>query len=156
MTNAMSWRRYPWIIALGMSVVIAVNIGMITAALRTFPGTASGGEGFDLSNRYNAVIERTQQQASLGWTIEAVADAEGHPALDLKDATGAPLTGASIAASVQRPVGAEHTTMMAFHEVRPGRYAGDAALPLPGQWLVLLTASARGHEVTATRRIVVK
>ncbi len=151
-----AWRFYPWIIAAGMSVVIAVNIGMVSFALHTFPGKASGGEGFDLSNRYNAVIERSQEQAALGWTIDAKTDETGHPALSLTDASGKALTGARINATAERPVGEARRTRLAFHETTPGHYASDVALPLPGQWIVLLNASADSHDVAATRRVLVR
>ena len=34
------WRFYPWFIAGGLGLVIAVNVVMVTIALRTFPGVA--------------------------------------------------------------------------------------------------------------------
>jgi nitrogen fixation protein FixH len=151
-----AWRFYPWIIAAGMSVVIAVNVGMITAALRTFPGKAPGGEGFDLSNRYNAVIDRAHDQAALGWTIGAEADSRGRPVLILTDSGHAPLARARIVATANRPVGAAMKTTVEFHETNLGHYAGDAALPAQGQWELLLTIAADGHDIAATRRIVVK
>jgi nitrogen fixation protein FixH len=151
-----AWRFYPWIIAAGMSVVVAVNIGMISFALYTFPGKAPGGEGFDLSNRYNAVIVRAQDQAALGWTIGANSDRLGHPLLDLTDPGHAPLAHARITATADRPVGAALTTLVTFAETTPGHYVGDVSLPVQGQWELLLTASVGGHNVTATRRIVVK
>jgi len=156
MMQASSWRLYPWVIAAGMSVVIAVNIGMITAALHTFPGKASGGEGFDLSNRYNAVIDRVQAENALGWSMAAESDPAAHPVLRLRDAAQQPLIGARIAATAERPVGDRQTTDVDFHETTPGVYVAAATLPARGQWDLLFTASAGGHDLTATRRIVVK
>lgn len=151
-----SWRFYPWVIAAGMSVVVVVNIFMATTALRTFPGQASGGEGFDLSNRYNTVLDRVQHQAAMGWTVAAEADRRGHPVLVMTDAAHAPLTRAKITATADRPVGEAQTTTVEFNETTPGHYAGDISLPALGQWELLLTVSARGQDFTATRRIVVK
>lgn len=151
-----AWRFYPWIVAAGMSVVVAVNIGMVTFALRTFPGQAPGGEGFDLSNRYNAVIDRVHEEAALGWTIDVGADRRGHPVLVMTDGGHLPLAHAQVTATADRPVGAALTTPVAFAETTPGHYVGDVSLPAQGQWEVLLTASVNGHDVTATRRIVVK
>ena len=156
MTQRSAWRFFPWIIAAGMSVVIAVNVGMVTAALRTFPGQANGGSGFDLSNRYNAVIDRAKNQAALGWHIDAESNRFGRPVLALADRAGIALTRASIGATAQRPVGEALMTEIQFHETTPGHYVGDVSLPTPGQWDLLLTASAAGQDVTTTRRIVVK
>lgn len=150
-----AWRWFPWAVAGGMSVVIAVNMGMVYAALHTFPGQA-GSDGFDLSNRYDAVIEHVQQQAALGWTVEARAGVDGRPVLALTDRTGAPLTGARIEATAERPLGAVSATHLAFREQAPGRYVGDAKLPLPGQWDLMLVADAGGQEVVTTRRIIVR
>jgi nitrogen fixation protein FixH len=150
-----AWRFFPWWIAGAMAVVIAVNGGMIYAALHSFPGQA-GSDGFDLSNHYNSVLERVQEQAALGWTVRVDADAAGRPMVVLTGKQGEPLTGAGIQAVAERPLGAEDTTRLTFHEAAPGRYAADAPLAVAGQWDVLLTATVQGHEVTTTRRIVVK
>ena len=151
-----AWRFFPWYVAGSMAVVVAVNVFMATTALRTFPGTASGGEGFDLSNRYNGVIDRVHDQAALGWTITATSDQRGRPVLFMTDAAKAPLLHARIVVTAERPVGDAQTTSIAFSETTPGRYAGDISLPAQGQWELLLTATANDHDVTVTRRIVVK
>jgi nitrogen fixation protein FixH len=151
-----NWRFFPWAIAAFMSVVVVVNIYMATTALRTFPGQAPGGEGFDLSNRYNAVIERVQQESALGWTFAASADRRGHPVLVLSGPDKAPLTHARITATADRPLGAPMKTPVSFSETTPGQYVGDISLPEAGQWELLLTATANGNAVTATRRIVVQ
>jgi nitrogen fixation protein FixH len=149
------WQLFPWAIAGGMLVVIAVNLGMVYAALHTFPGKA-GSDGFDLSNHYDSVIEHVQQQAALGWRLEARADDAGHPVLALTDRTGAPLSGARIDATAERPLGAAQTTRVAFQEQAPGRYVGETSLAMPGQWDLSVVADAQGHEVVTTRRIIVR
>ena len=149
------WRFYPWFIAAGMSVVVAVNIGMVVTALHTFPGKAGSG-GFDLSNHYNAVIAHAQEQAALGWTVQADIDPAGHPVLHLIDAHGVAMTGAKVSATAERPLGDSQTTPIAFRDEGGGRYVGDAALTAHGQWQLLLSAAARGQELTTTKRIVVR
>lgn len=150
-----AWRFFPAYIAAAMSVVIVVNIGMVYSALHTFPGQA-GSDGFDLSNRYDAVVDRMHQQAAIGWTLRADTDAFGHPVLRLSQSSGAPLTGAQVQAVAERPLGATRSTRLAFREEAPGRYVGDAALAMPGQWDLMLTASSQGHDLTTTRRIIVR
>jgi len=149
------WWLFPWAIAAAMAAVIAVNVGMVYAALHTFPGQA-GSDGFDLSNRYDQVIARVQQQAALGWTVHVETDGQRHPVLLLRDRDGAPLSGAVVQATAERPLGPEHSTPLAFHESAGGRYVTDVALGEPGQWELLLSASAQGHEFTTTRRIVTR
>jgi nitrogen fixation protein FixH len=149
------WWLFPWAITLAMLAVIVVNAGMIYAALHTFPGQA-GSDGFDLSNHDDAVLTREARQSALGWRVQAAADATHRPVLLLSDHDGAPLTGAVVQATAERPVGPTHSTALAFREIAPGRYVADAALSPPGQWDLLLSAGARAHELVATRRIVVR
>ena len=79
----------------------------------TFPGQA-GEEGFALSNHYDAVLDREQREAALGWSVVALTDAAGRPEVTLTDRNGAPLNGASVAASAERPLGAPEQRALAF------------------------------------------
>ncbi|HEY2620770.1 MAG TPA: FixH family protein [Acetobacteraceae bacterium] len=148
------WWYFPQAIVAGLGVVVAVNAGMVYAALHSFPGQA-GDEGFELSNHYDAVLEREQRVAALGWTVAARTDAAGRPEVRLTDRDGSPLHGASVAASAERPLGAPQTRPLAFHEIAAGSYIADVTLPTPGQWELTLTASLGGHDMAATRRVIV-
>jgi nitrogen fixation protein FixH len=147
------WRFFPlWVVA-GLGLVVVVNAGMIYAALSTFPGQA-GEEDFALSNHYDAVLDREQREAALGWSVVAVTDAAGRPEVTLTDRNGAPLNGASVAASAERPLGAPEQQALAFREATPGHYVASAALPISGQWELTLSASFGGHDIAATRRVI--
>lgn len=141
-------------IVAGLGVVVLVNAGMVYAALHSFPGKA-GDEGFALSNHYDAVLEREQREASLGWSVVASTDEMGRPELRLTDRDGSPLRGASVAASAERPLGAPEQRMLVFREVDTGHYIADAELSAPGQWELTLSASLDGHDMVATRRVIV-
>lgn len=149
-----SWRLFPVAVVVAMSVVVAVNAGMVYAALYSFPGKA-GDEGFDLSNHYDAVLERAQREAALGWIVVAQSDEAARPVVSATRRDGSPLHGASITASAERPLGAPETRHLAFHEVSAGNYVADTALTGPGQWDLTLSASSEGHTMAATRRIIV-
>jgi nitrogen fixation protein FixH len=150
-----AWNVFPWAIVAAMSLVVVVNAGMVYYALDTFPGQTSDG-GFDLSNHYNQVLEVAQRHAALGWTVQVVADGAGRAVVALTDRAGAPLQGARVNATAERPLGAPHATRLLFHDAGAGRYVADAALSMPGQWELEVSAAANGHAVTVTRRIVVK
>jgi nitrogen fixation protein FixH len=150
-----AWRWFPWLVGAAMGVVVAVNAGMIYAALASFPGKA-GTEGFDLSNHYNAVLDQAWHDTELGWTILARADGIGRPEVTLTDSKGSPLSGASVAASAERPLGARQVRRLTFRETAAGRYVADVALTPLGQWDLALSASAGGHAMVATRRIIVR
>jgi nitrogen fixation protein FixH len=148
------WRYFPLAIVGGLGLVVVVNAGMVYAALHSFPGQA-GDEGFMLSNHYDAVLEREQREASLGWTVEARVDAAGRPEVRVTDRDGSPLRGVSMAASAERPLGAPETQSLVFRETAAGSYVADAVLPMAGQWELTLSASFGGHEMAATRRVIV-
>ena len=150
------WRFFPLGVVAALGVVIAVNAGMIYSALHTFPGAAGGDEGFALSNNYNAVLEQARREAALGWNIVASIDRVGRPVVTLTGRDGAPLRGVSVAASAERPLGAPETQRLMFHEADAGQYVADQALTLPGQWDLTVSASAGGHGVAATRRVIVR
>jgi nitrogen fixation protein FixH len=150
-----AWRLFPWAIVAGMGIVVAVNATMVWAALDTFPGKA-GRDGFELSNRYNAVLARVEEQAALGWTVQARVDDLHRPILTLLGASGAPLTGAMIEATAQRPLGDDREQPLDFQEAGAGRYIAVSPLASLGQWDLALTATANGHALTTTLRVVAR
>ncbi len=149
-----AWQWFPWALVAAMSVVVAVNIAMVSFALHTFPGQA-GSDGFDLSNHYDQVLQRLRQEAALGWNVRLLPGDAGRPVLVLTDRSGAPLRDAQVQATAERPLGPPQTTHLVFHDEGTGRYVADAALTMPGQWELQLSASAQGHTIAATRRVVV-
>lgn len=151
-----AWRFFPLAVIGAMALVVAVNAGMVYAALHSFPGAAEGDEGFALSNHYDAVLERAQREAVLGWTVAAQADEAGRAVVTLADRTGVALHGATVGATAERPLGAPETQALSFHESAAGRYVADAALPMKGQWELTLTASEQGQTLAVTRRVIVR
>jgi nitrogen fixation protein FixH len=150
------WRFFPLAVIAAMAVVVAVNAGMVYAALHSFPGAAGGDEGFELSNHYDAVLAHARHEAALGWAMSAEADDEGRAVVTLLGRDGAPLHNASVNASAARPLGAPQTRTLGFHEAAGGRYVADTTLPVPGQWELTLSASVDGETMAATRRVIVR
>ncbi len=153
-TNSV-WNLFPWAIVAGMLVVVAVNAGMVFSALQTFPGKA-GRDGFDLSNRYNKVIDRVQAQAALGWTVVTEVDATSRPTVRLTaSAGGTPLVNPRVVAVARRPVGDPQDTDLRFEHAGNGRYVADTPLAMQGQWDLMLTVTSQSRELMTTRRIIV-
>ncbi len=146
------WDWFPWAVTAALAVVIAINAGMIWTAVRTFPG-AAGADGFDLSNDYNKVLSAAARQQALGWHLAVQLDAGNRVTVRLGDRAGAPLAGARISATAERPVGPKNTTWLRFRESVPGRFVADPPLRM-GRWDVLLSARAGGQLVTTTIRVV--
>ena len=89
--NTTVWRWFPHGLIATMGIVFVVNGYMVYDAYSTFPGI-SGKDGFDVSNEYKRVLETAQQQAALGWQLEAGVADDRFPVLRLTDRTGAPLS----------------------------------------------------------------
>jgi nitrogen fixation protein FixH len=136
----------------GIGLTMVVNGAMIWQAIATFPGKA-GRDGFELSNRYNAVLERERDQAAIGIAVRARVDSRHRAVVTLIDAAGRPLPGLPVAGTAERPVGDPRTTLLAFADQGDGSYVADLPLDAPGQWDVTIEANSRSRQVTVTRRL---
>lgn len=148
-----AWRYFPhWTIG-ALFVVVAVNVFMAYEAIGSFPGTATDAD-FATSNRYDQVLADEARQELLGWKLEASV-AGNIAVVELKTRDGADLEGARVVATAQRPAGGEADQRLQFRASAPGRYRADVALPVPGQWDLLIYVSSNGREYRVTRRILV-
>jgi nitrogen fixation protein FixH len=152
--NTTIWRWFPHGLFGAMGLVFAINGYMVYDAYRTFPGVA-GRDGFDLSNEYKRVLATAQQQAALGWQIEAGVTNERFPVLHLTDRARSPLTATGVDARAERPVGPVGSAMLSFQPIGDGRYQADTSL-FSGQWDIMLTVHVDGRTYHATRRVVVQ
>jgi nitrogen fixation protein FixH len=150
------WRFFPLAVVLSIGVVVAVNAGLIYAALHTFPGAAGDDASFALSNHYDTVLERAQRVATLGWVVTAATDDAGRVVVTLAARDGVPLHGASLSGTAERPLGTPQTYPVRFQEAGQGDYVADTPLPLPGQWDVTLSAAVGNDAMAVTRRVIVR
>jgi nitrogen fixation protein FixH len=149
-----AWRYYPHAFVAALGVVVLVNIGMVWAALHTFPGVAAL-DVFDHSNVYDEVLAEAAREAAIGWTVQPAGEAVT-PELSLAGRDGQPLAGAIVTAEARRPLGPDMKTPLAFQETAPGHYVAAAPLPAVGQWELRLLIVRQGQTMHATRRIVAK
>jgi nitrogen fixation protein FixH len=148
------WRFFPYASVAALGLVVVVNGYMAWSALSTFPGNAVV-DDFGTSNRYDKVLETAERQAALGWVVTATLEG-GRPVLRLAGHDGAPLTRATVTATVQRPLGPPEQSNPVFADQGGGLYRSDVALPEQGQWELRLRIEQGGHSYTATRRVVLK
>jgi nitrogen fixation protein FixH len=151
--RSIGWRLFPLWMITAMGLVFAVNAYMVYDAYHTFPGVA-GTDGFDLSNEYKRILAAAQQQAALGWKIEADLTGGRFPVLRLTDRTGTGLANVTIDAQAERPIGPVNATVLVFHPIGDGRYQTDTSL-FSGQWDIMLSVHAGGRQYNTTRRVVV-
>lgn len=156
-TTALSqskWRYFPWAVAAGMGVVIAVNITMAVLATQSFPGNV-GSDGFTLSNRYNQVMQSARQDQGRGWAVMAsVADSRAR--IVARDRDGAPLDRPLVQVTARRPLGNDPAVMLVMTELAPGVLVSSTDLPGPGQWDLTIVTIANGASLTTTQRVIRK
>ncbi len=146
------WRWFPAAMIGALLAVVAVNAGMIYAALRSFPGSA-GQDGFDLSNGYGRILASEARQTALGWHIAITLDG-ARPVIRVADRDGAVLSAATVDAVAERPLGPPRSTAMRWKPLSGGAWRAGEALD-HGQWIVLITVR-QGQEVfTASDHLIV-
>ncbi len=139
-------------------VVLAMNLTMIYLGNKSWTGLTSENSSRE-GLRYNRILAEAERQKALGWSAEielSPADEQGRRALVvvLRDAAGTGLDNLDIRGRAARPTSKRQDVDIRFTPVGNGRYRAELVLPLPGQWDILLRASA-GKAVYRVRRRVV-
>lgn len=151
-------RYIPWLFVAFFAVVFAANGVLIAIAWESFTGLSTE-HAYDKGLAYNQTLAEAEAQEKLGWKLGIDASAlkrgGGRLAVVLRDGDGAVLTGAHLEARFIRPTSAGADTPMALVETAAGRYEAEAALPLPGQWDMVVIANHDGASYQTTRRIFV-
>jgi nitrogen fixation protein FixH len=132
MTSPFTGRRAFAVIGGGFAIVIAVNLALAVMASRSHPGLVVD-NSYVASQKFNGWLEQGRAQKALGWTVKAEADPLTLT-VTATNALGAPLTGLTVIASLEHPLGAEPTRNLLLGETAPGVYSASHGLP-PGQWL---------------------
>ena len=155
-------RWIPWAFIGFFAGVAAVQAVMIYFALESFSGLATDSP-YERGLEYNKTLAAKAAETALGWQVETrfveganpPAGRAGKLELELRDRDGRPITGASIAATLRRPLGAAVTLELALQSAAPGLYRAPAELPLAGQWDVDLDIDAPAGEAHFTHRLFV-
>ncbi len=118
-------RYIPWLFVAFFAVVLAANGALIAIALGSFTGLTTE-HAYDKGLAYNRTL-----------------------------GDGAALTGAQIKARFIRPTSAGADMEAELVETAAGHYEAEPALPLAGQWDMVVIASHDGASYQTTRRIFV-
>lgn len=143
-----------------LACIIAVNVAFAMVAVSTFPGQDIEKPYFQ-GLHYNKTLEARDEQRALGWTASIVEARRINDDLELelalRDALGAPVIGARIAADLRRPVNDAEDRVSTWREVGDGAYSGKASGVGPGQWQLNLSAvGANGEKFATTARLVLE
>jgi len=152
-------RWIPWAIVGALLVVAMVNGALAYFALHSDPGLVAE-HPFELGNGYNRVLDAGAAQDALGWrgTIRFVGESglSGRIVAELRDPSGAPLSGLAVKAAVVRPVESLPEQDLALDASGQGSYAGRVTLARAGQWEVRVTAERGADVYQFVQRIVVR
>jgi len=135
-------RWIPWAFAGAMLLVVAVNLGMVWAALTTFTGVTVS-RAYERGRAYDQVLDEAARQRALGWQAQVALDG-GALRVVVRDRDGQPVSGA-IQGVLRRPL--EGTDLpLQLAASAPGAWAATIAAPQPGQWEARLTLTGPGGQ----------
>lgn len=157
--KARTGRWIPWTFVGMFGVILAVNGIMVTLAFYTWSGLSTA-DPYRRGLAHNQTVAEIERQERLGWKVSLGFTPGGPGAGELRlralNKAGRPILGATVTATVIRPVvqGADFTVTV------PGRgkglYTADVRFPKPGQWEVRYRIHGDGETVTAVGRIRVR
>lgn len=134
-------------------VVVAVDVGFMTMAIRTFPGQVSV-TPYEDGVAYNRTLTQMDAQARLGWRASASVMPDGAVELEVRDRAGAPVTGLKARGALQRPATEQGRLALTFAETAPGRYR-TAPQAITGAWdLEAVAVDGLRHRFEAQRRLL--
>lgn len=152
-------RWIPWAIVAFFAVVAAVNLVMIWLAISTWPGLETD-RAYEEGLAYNRTLDAKARQDALGWqgeiTGRITAGFDAELTLRVRDADGAPLTGAVAVVRLLRPTSEGHDLVADLHELGAGSYRAAVTLPLAGIWDAEVTVVRGEDRWVAQRRLTLR
>ncbi|MEZ5668518.1 MAG: FixH family protein [Alphaproteobacteria bacterium] len=132
-------RWIPWAIVAFFGVVLAANGALLGFSIDTFNGLATD-NAYDRGLAYNDTLEKLAAQEALGWQVTdryaAIDPLQGRLTVAVREADGTALTGATVTATIDRPLQEGFTRTVTLDPVGIGVYATDLDFPMPGNWAI--------------------
>ena len=154
--HALPSRCIPWLFVAGFALVVAVNATMIWLAVGSFSGLYTA-KPRERGLHYNAVVEAQNYRDALGWRVDAMwYPAANRLEVAAFDAAGWPLSGASIAVELLRPVEKQRPLAVTMAAIDIGRFAGHVELPARGNWDIDIVVEHRSERYALTRRMFLR
>ena len=131
--------RYLWLVfPMMFAVVLTANIVLVYFALASWPGLAFENPS-ERGRKFNQVLQAEEKESGLGWQL-SVRHVGDSIVVALSDASGAPLTDATLSATLARPLGQIADRPLDLRAEAPGIYRAQIVLGAPGQWEVRIAA----------------
>lgn len=147
-------RKVFYVLIAFFGAVIAVNGVFVYLALASWNGLTSR-NAYEEGLAYNRTIEHIRAQAGLGWRFD-IGYRDDQAVVAVLDRDGRPLDGLRLRVQFVRPTSEGNDLTVALNAEGGGRYAAAAALPLPGQWDMVVDAEGASGTFRAVKRILVR
>ncbi len=139
-------------------VIIAVNLGYIYVAKKTWRGVTTD-ESYQKGLNYNQILEQEKKQRELGWIIDSKASSIGEKKLriyfNIKDSQSRPIHGAKIIITFKNPVQEGIDFSVAVDEQNQV-YQADVSFPVAGQWEAITLVSYGKDETYSSKRYIIQ
>jgi nitrogen fixation protein FixH len=153
--------RNPWVLGwLGLLItVVLINVVFIVTAFKTSPGLVDSdyyAKGRDVEKNF---LKKKQAQNRLGWELhltlpdEVYVGKETSFSINVVDATGMPLHGASAHLQAYRPSDANADYNTEMKKLSDGVFQSRLSLPLKGIWDIKVVVKRGEDELEIARRI---
>jgi nitrogen fixation protein FixH len=144
--------RWRWLLAIA-GLLLANVIAMVTLAVAANHGSAQViPDYYAKATHYDDELDRSTRSQALGWRID-IADASDAIEATVVDASGAPITGASVRLTGYQRAHASELVDIALIATSAGHYRG--VMPKRRGWYDLV-ARIEAHGAYYTRRIVIE
>lgn len=131
-----------WMIGF-FTVIFIANAIFLHLAWKSFPGVVTE-TAYEDGLAYNDAIAASREQAARDWSVSGEIERAGAEAARVavvaKDADGAPLSGLTVTATLQRPASPEAPVVVVLSEGETGRYQAMVNDLAAGNWILDLEA----------------
>lgn len=122
-------------------VVIAVNVLMAKLAISTFGGVVVE-NSYVASQEFNGWLNEARAEKALGWKATIQRGAPDEVRVQLRDNSGAAITGARVTAVAEHPLGIRVDERLAFAQGMAGTYTSRLTA---GRWRIKLFVVRNGR-----------
>ena len=158
-SDFVNWR--PWMVVVGLTVVILVTMGMLYVANKDFPGVVEN-DYYKKGVYYNVYTSRMEAQKRRGWQLRfgwVSRPIAGQPftlRAVVVDKQGQPIQGGQVNITLLRPGTPKLDQTLQAKEVAPGDYQVSVLLSRAGNWDIntVLSRGQDTHEQSSTLWVV--
>ena len=146
---------WPWLLVLGMSGIVGVNVWMLVVASGDANGSVVEPDYYRKAVAWDSTMALRSASDALGWRTElSLTGASGAATsleLRIADASGTCIAGAAVKATLIHNADAARHVDVQLRDLGDGRYAAEPALTHPGLWEVRIEAVRGASHFAETR-----